>query len=530
MFCGHCGQKVKDDVIFCPVCGTRLKPATPPSQPPRPPKPPHPPKPPIGRILKIIAVCLSVTLLVGLAFAFLPKNSGYIKIKHDIWYFDQKDKGGGTHSFIMVDGEQVGKTVDGKIVGFSDSLDGSVGICLTEESNLYVVTPEKLTLVAGDVTNAALSANGSAVVYCTGARIATVYSVLNGEKMKVADNAVGGLAISPNGKSVLYTALRDPQNPSEESSLFFYNYTRNKKMKIGNNAEPIGLSNAGRQIYYVDTAKSSLYVTDTAGNQKKLAVNVDLSDSLKFNSKMTQVVFYSENKWYVSVKGSEKQEMGGIIPDALSFVYAPYNESRSFIKHTVHGVEGIFIARFNRLNDLYYVGWGNVGYLDKGWNSRVISTKTSTSYLSKGAKRLFYCEDGTLYIVEEEKSFEPVSVPTKGKIKSYAVTHNGKAVYYIDQADTLWYQKISGKPKRIAEDVQTVDITHDDYALFCIDDSIFGCKNGKGKKLLVEDGVVRNVKQNVTLLRVQNKNTEGTYDIYAANRGLDFTKIAEAVS
>lgn len=285
----------------------------------------------------------------------------------------------------------------------------------------------------------------------------------------------------------------------------------------------------------MNLAKNSFYVTDPKGNVKKLAATMD--SGARFNSSMTQVLFSSDNILYISVKGGEPQELEGFESDYLGYLYAPqFGNWATNAGRALRGKVESVTLRFKSLNTRYYMGVSHLGYLDQNWIAREISANAESSWLSKDEGTLFYCENGLLYMLEHGKLTEPILIPTKEGVYAYAVTNDGKALYYTDSDGTLWYQKVNGEPKHVAEDVAFVRITHDNYAIFCVDadahgvGTVYGCKNGKNKKLLFENCRYRDIQQHVTLLNVQNKNEEGKYDIYAAQSGLNFSKVAEAVS
>lgn len=529
MFCGKCGQKIEGNDLFCSGCGARVREgAIPPPASAVLKKPGR-----IGKIIKIAAVCLAVVLVFSLVLSLIPASSpDYIPVKNDLWCYYDSVEG---QSRIMSGTTQVGDSLEGEAYDFASSLDGSVRIFGTSEGGLFAATPTDLSLITDDVLDAALSADGSAVAYVTQEGILSLYEIGSQAKTQLAEGVLinsyayaNSLCISPDGKSVLYLAQVETDEETEEV-LFLY--TEGEVSKIGKALIPVGLSNGGGQIYYYDAAKSGLYATNTKGDTKKISAKVSISEPIFFNTDMAQIMFLSDAKWYVSIEGGEKIRLGTEYYD-MNPVFSPYADASTNAGSALSNGQSIQTLRFQNLYNQYYTHDETLYYLQKNWTLSKFGTKiTNGVQLTEERDMLYYATNNSLYSrgssTKSERSRITADLADK---EAWAITPDGRGCYYVDESDALWYQSSKDKKVRVADDVYDVYVTHDGSALFLADygsgvGTLYGCTNGKNKKLLFEDCSRIDLYTNGTVLYVKNDGDE--YSIYAAEKGLDFENIAD---
>ena len=332
------------------------------------------------------------------------------------------------------------------------NLDGSVCAVLDYDNKLSVITKDNIIKVASNPRSFELSATGNVVAYINDKNTLLLYDIVNA-KTTIIDNDVLSemVAISPDGSSVAYMVQKD-------DDTVLYVYYKEETHKIGQNLTPIGVSNSAKQIYYYNRKNSGLYVTSLGEENKKIAS--DLDGAYIFNENHTQLAFCSDAEWYVTDKGGDKVKVFEASYYSIDMLLPQYTA----VKHSRY-YDAIRTYAISSFGDQFYIDYSEdaLYYVNKKLEMEEVCTMDACQ-ISKDGSVIYFLDGDSLYKIESSKLDNIVSIADD--IEEFVITSNGDAVYYIDEDDTLWYQKGTKDAKRIADDVYDLVMTPDDYALF----------------------------------------------------------------
>jgi hypothetical protein len=292
----------------------------------------------------IIAVSTAVVVIVAGAICwnlFLPKN--FIKIS-GTFYCNTGDG----YIAVFPDGEDKPIELQGNLVDYMTDLEQTCGAVLVDDSDFYESESEsaegyslyfidkKDKFIDDGVLDFAVSVNGKGVVYLANydpeKDVADLY-LYNGKEsklitddynhfpfyttadyyheyydIKAQNSELAGFAISPNGKTVLYT--------EKDGNDIVCKYTyKNKTYTVGE-VTPVGIADKGKYVYYYDDQTFYVQKKDKPDTAEKISEvdeddfsenNSFFKDEICFNFDMTQVISTTNEKGsYLSNKGNER--------------------------------------------------------------------------------------------------------------------------------------------------------------------------------------------------------------------------------
>lgn len=429
--------------------------------------------------------------------------------------------------------EQIGDDVSNVKMTLSTA-DRQTAAILLYSGEVYVSNKDgSMTEVLDSVENMTIS--GGFIAYVDEDNTLGIYNIKNGKNARISDdvNADKSIVMSPDGKYVAYTVT----DKNGDDDLYVYN--GKKSVEIDDALVAIAISNKGKYIYCYNTDKDGLYIYDMKGDSTKLSVGV--GGTYVFNRDNTEMIFTaSDGDCYISVKGGDKQKLGSgmlmpIVPAYAQSVtfYLGYS-GRTFTSIS-YGVD--------TLSEMFYYNTsaGTVVYLEDDIETERVASSVmyGSARLSDDGKTLYYQRDDSLYRVKVNDIDDSEEIAED--VVTFATASNGKSAYYIDEDDILWYVKGTGKPKKVADDIVSIAVTHDGYAMFIGEYSyssnsgvLYACKNG-GKKTQILDDVYRSSSYGTTMTPsatycFAGYNSEtGTVDMYAVESGTEFTMIVEGV-
>ncbi|MBQ9761528.1 MAG: hypothetical protein IJV82_00440 [Oscillospiraceae bacterium] len=378
----------------------------------------------------------------------------------------------GTYAIVYND-TVLSESFEENISDREDSLDGSIGTILTDES-LYVVTENRITPVAQDVKKAALSSFGDGIVYITPSSSEDYY--VNHYDIQTGRATLCGevqnhiqIAISPDGDTVVYA--------SEEAVMLWQN---NQSVKICDDQyKLIGVSNAAAQIYLINS-EGILYSFDRNGNRTKLGASDGHISDITLNADHSQILFYYEDKSYISTDGQEAQILRGgkmqiILPNTCYYggSTCPVTD---FYGHAYYGDDKAWLIQ-----------------QDSEDSCKLIS-KASYPRLDASSNYLYYIYDGEelrcIKISDGDKASEKCKTIVNDDITgSFFVTSDRSLVYYLDRDKLLC---CSGKKAGASNEICD-DVTHpycmgkDDTLYFRINDDLYACSDGENYKKIGND-------------------------------------------
>ncbi|MBR6534364.1 MAG: zinc ribbon domain-containing protein [Clostridia bacterium] len=493
MVCNKCGAQNPDESKFCQACGNALEAqteqaaqteqtaqteqASQTSQA----APAAKGKKSNKMLIAIVAAVVVIGLLIGVIGVIAIANSGpdsYIKGDYSVIYDEESDE-----SAVIYAGKIIAEKIEGKI-SLRESLDGTVAVYKDSDDSLYSITKSGTKKIVDEAASFELSDNGAKLVYTDVDGTSFLYDMKKGDKKSITDEKAQQWVFSPNGDALAYHVLNVPEDETEaedeitededEPRVLTYVFYKGKSTKVGEDSVVLALSDDCKYIYYgkVDFDENgyeesvALYVTNLKGEKTKISATAN--DAPVFNADRTQMLFNDESgKWYVSVKGGEKIKIDGVSSSVSSLF-------------VIDGVK-----QTEKFQNNYFVGYSDGEYaiykVNKKWSAEKLASGIDSYKTSDDGKTIYYIKSNKLYILGNDEAIEE-------DVKGFSLTSDGKAAYFRTEDDTLYYKKGKKAKKRIADDVKTAYITHDDTVLFLDEDgALFSSVNGKAPKSVGTD-------------------------------------------
>ena len=423
----------------------------------------------------------------------LNSSSNYIQREYvvECEYDENND-----NTLILVNGNVFSKKIDGRAYVYDSSLDGKTVIIRKEDGNgnnkkydYYAFRNENLTEIGSEFEDCKLSQNGASVVYVPDMDISgkfvpcelVLYSFSDAQKKTITNKALigGGVAMSPDGKSVLFV-----EGDSEDDYAMML-WSNGEASKIKDNAKPALISDGAKYMYYTEYSEngdSVLCVMTDKNEEVKLGSDMSIYVSNVDNTEVliSSMTGGSDMNCYISVDGGDAVKIDSyrfsfVCPEntvgvkQLKKIYFVDTEKDSlcYLNEKLEVVE--------ILEDVPYSG-GSV--IDKYGNVVYCRDKHSDLYRGTGSKA---------------ENFEKLAED----VEDLVITSDGSACYYIpdeDYGDTnLYYVNNKGEAKEIANNAYDLEITCEDYALFLVDrdsegnGTLYASINGGEKTKIADD-------------------------------------------
>ena len=412
--------------------------------------------------------------------------------------------------------------IDEKITQMESSLDGKTIALLTSNNALYIATEKGFSQIATDVNRFVLATSGNGIAY-TKEKVLYLYNV-DAKTQTPITNQIATYQcaiISPDGKSLAY----EEKKQGEKETLYIYN--DGNSIQVGELAVPIGISNDANEVYYHDTVRGLLLVTNAKGEVKQLANKPDITFVL--NQDSTQLMFTTDDGIYVTEQGGTPKQCTNIGVEVE--MYRPdlimknqFSNSQGYHIY-VYGTETL-------ANHFYYNYVTNyVFYLNEAWKANMIFTKEVGSYgIATDGVKGYFTVGGVLYGFDGTEGETKAQV-VKESVKKVKLTSDGKFLYYIDSDGVLWCKDLSDTKaaQLVAKDVNSFYFTmsHDDYLLFKIEDTLYACKDGGVATKIAENVKRAFVEGNGTYYYANLNQMKNTCDLYGTTEGISFSLILQ---
>ena len=458
---------------------------------------------------------IGLALVAILLLIFIPAvtmssgDESYMKVSEKAPYAIQTYEGD-LYAYYL-NGDQK-KLDDAQANSQKRSMDGSVICYMNEEKELVLVKEDKVIKTGIDEAEGlVVSQRGDTLAYFSDCEKATyhitdygyddfilvgtlnLYDIKKKTSTEIAEEVVVGSAVlSPNGKTVAFVA----EYEATDDFRGFYSVNGKKPEEVGKEKRVFAISDKGKYVYYTDVDR--IYVAKK-GEEEKLANDVRYVEAL-MNADNTEMLFFNEDKTYVTVKGGEKKKVAGdelnkvILNDDAASYEQSLSKERGTITVTYTGVdtfeEKLFYSNSN--DAIFYM-----------------MNKYETEKLASGAYQYVVAEDGESLVYNDYLNVCKVTKFNKGGEKEIiaagALAENIyadgdlKHIYLINFEDELYYIK-KGKGKKIADDVTSAMISPDGaYCYYVIEkeELCYSKNGGKEKELLtIEDGKIQCMREN----------------------------------
>ena len=511
MFCPNCGTQCPDGERFCPSCGTALEQSQPVLELDTAPdsesagggkkrerRSAKKTSPVSTRMVGVAAVALAAIVVIVLAVNLLSGGKGGYGAYVSNPILTLYNTG---------DGEQVFYSGGKELAAAETSYtlwcqDGSTGVFVNSDNELCVVTDKGIDVAADDVISYQLSANGAALLYVTKDYDVCWYNVAKktSEDLAAGEDYAQLGQVAPDGSAAVF-ALMDGGDYEG-----FTCAAGKKPVSLGDDIVPFAISNKGAYVYYLKVKSSggsgTLYVSRGGKDEgEKLASDYSM-DSVLFNKDATQMLFNDGGRTYLTVKGGEKQK---VFSSALYSMFTP--------AYTVGSAGGVVPVSDLR-GQTYYTS-GGVYFLDSKGESKKITGDFDGFALSADGSNLIYLKKGDLVKVTNLAKGTEEDLTDDGEIRAFQAAADLSVVYYLNQDGELYYQKGSGKPVEVGDDVDSFLMAPDGKTCVGISDGqLFVTTGGKSTSTPHDLDEVTNFAVQRGVLLVCQDAGGGSVDVY----------------
>jgi hypothetical protein len=467
------------------------------------------------KVLVPAAVVVVAAIVALVLFSTVFKADKYIKTQGANTYNFSGDE----FIFIAADGTRT--AIDaGDYESFASGRDGkSAAFILADEDyelySLYYSDGGKPKLVAeGDNIRFVLAASGSALAYAIydegdNSRSESVLSVYSGGKSTQISKSASSsnICVSPDGKAVAF--ISDYDEDDGDFTAYVWN---GKSTQLGKNKSPAAISNGGKLFYYFNKDRN-FYVQKGDKDDTKQRLGNDVYIEL-FNADSSQVIFTDGGSSYISRDGGEKQKLSG----EFGYLILPRNCAGTVTSFA---------------NTYYLSSGGNIVRIDKKFATENVVRNTDYGgvVLADDEKTILYMKSDDVYRVNAAKaSAEPELLARD--VGGFIPCGDGKSFFYVNEDEELYFQKGTGKPKRLADlDDLTAgsDTLYKGKTLYYADDGELRSTDGDtvvSSGFRGIDGDVTSIYVNDYFITVQARD-RGDYILYISRDGKNFDILGE---
>jgi len=466
---------------------------------------------------------------------FYDSDNGETEVvthSYEVFYDEDNDK---TH--FVVDGIVLKPAINGEFgpyerygqVIVSDS-DGMLRLVRSQDNDLYQVKDGSLEWIASDVLTAFTTSDGNTFCYASKNGL-YLRDWESDDASLISNDAINYLNVllSPDGKSVLYEVA--VTNDVDDYELWLYN-NGNKAKIVSGGVHGLAISNGGLDIYYYDRNNEAIFYTSSGSDEKTRVVD-GIGQVQVLNNSHTQLI-YNDFAGYDNL-GAIFIENGKVIANHEGqFWFVRLAETTHFAGSNLEKLTERLYWFVN--NDLSY----ELYYLNREHEFEKIVVGASAFFHDN--KTLIYIKDSNLY--RTENFFENDCESVSSGVNFFASTKNGDIIYYINDDNELCALKKDGEREKIADNVSSITLSHDDILFYVSDVSnnlgtLYACTDENDKEWIA-DSVYYHLKSysNVTMYMSAIENhAEIDYskiyargNIYVAKSGKEFESILQGVS
>lgn len=401
------------------------------------------------------------------------------------------------------------------------------------QGTLWFLNNKEKIKIDDEVYSFLLSNNGSSIMYITdfdgGIGTLWIYDINKDESTLVSRDAYYNFAISPDGKTFIYT-VKSVNSRGEKNETYICRNGK-KPERLENIGSIVAVSNNGEYIYHIDFSNDSFWVRNNESEvnltPNKGQVDTSLSRIL-FNRDYSEVLYSYNEKTYISRDGENREKLFdswfefSLIPNDVGY-YGDYYVMtlgvKSFKNTLLYTEEGIkYIDKDYRAVDLV-----EEYYLDE-----------ASLYISQDGKTVMYIdENDDLYGIEniDIEDNKPKSILKGYDIYKYVVSKDKSKIYFINYDDELWYFDRKDRPKLLAEDVDSkyLCLSPDGNTVFFVlyDEESTLCSSTNGGKIQNVDGAIDIDFVFSTPIDVVYSIDEddGYFNVYISDKGIKFKKL-----
>ena len=460
MKCPSCGAPVGGKAV-CPRCGARQ---------------PDPTDRVIGRIVKkctmtnllLVILCLAALVTAGALLGewLAPAAPFGYRTGDGVTFWQGEDT-----ALAVRGGEIISRGSEAPRVLYAGDLSLaayiSSGMLTLADNGGVTVT----SLAATEVI--AVSDDGAAVFCRDDAGRTVQYLTATKYTHVVSENeAVETLIPSPDGRCAVYSTVAGDGDDAVRKLYFFDGRTSVCFAYFGGNALPVSTDNKGRCIYAI--SDGVLYRCTKNGGDRETVGAVG-GTVVRTSRDATEILFTgADGLLYLAAPGKVTVSLGATAAAPVAPVGCACATFRTggvtVIRHDCARLANLLFrteAAVCRLSDAGLLPW-----LPMGADGTVV--------WSADEQYIFSLDDGVLTRRAAGGTGEETVIAEDAAL--FAVSRDGKTVYYTDSETKLYTKVGSGKPYFLADDVSRLFVAGDGTFWFLVDDVLYASANPRSKK------------------------------------------------
>ena len=480
--CKACGADVKATMRFCAACGTQVEhePAIEEATAVA----PEAEKKAYFHIKKIIrfAIIGGAALLAIIVAVTLLTPAKYDHVKGTIRLDQDGD------SICVIANGEISAEIDGRLVSSARNIDGTVAAALVANDDkgyddnpnnhsLYLIT-DKPQLISDEASSYCLSASGKAVAYVKAyysyAGTAELWHYSGGVNTKLtsAFNLDCRYAISPDGKTVAYI----DDDGGRQTGYIWDGQTT----ELGRDIQPLAVSNGAKYIYFIRNDAFFVQRGSNSDSRERLCDSSELTE-IYANRDLSQIVYDTGARTFVYTKGGGRQSLARgfrnwILPNGTA---SQMQRSKNVVV-SIYGMSG-FADTFYRNAD------NSIVHVNRKYETNNVARNASAQLANDGKTLIFLRNRGIYKVDGTNAKAEATEIVSEAyTVTSFVATYDGKAVFFTNDMDELYYQKGKGRPTTVSDYV-SLDGRGINYGLYkgktlyyVCDEELYASSGGKG--------------------------------------------------
>lgn len=440
MICKYCKSQIDNGSTRCPYCDKPLK-----------------NKPLPVRMISALRdmparnwVCVAVLLVAGIialaVFLAGMQPDPFVIAENTVSSISD-----GKNTALYYNGASLDGQYSTELLKVCTSCDGNV-MTFMEGEVLYLADKKGVRTVSENVVHYQLSPSGDKLAYINSVGELYRYSRSSGKSTLVDYNVLQSYLCIASDGTLAYLK-------QETAGDVMYYCTGKKPQKYAEGDRyPVSVSDGAKHIYTVDGSMNLYY--RAGGKESPIGKKIERSP-LYLNKDGSHITFVSDGATYAY---SAKSGVKRLADAVLTPVTPAHTESYTSVSYLADDCVQTRLGINNFAKKYFTDSKGNLYYTDKKYSTATVASAVAGAVVSVNGKRAFYLtENGSLMQLSGSKATSVAEGVT-----SFAASHDGRYIYYIDEKATLYCKHGRLSEKLISENVGNLALSGKDYLFFTV--------------------------------------------------------------